>query len=87
MQELNVAAEIDGILSSLGRLLVDAGLEVEVGVTDDDRLLSLTLIGDGGGPEPVRRTIGHVPGRIIRSVWSEDRPRDHQEPTGDSHER
>ena len=87
MQELNVAAEIDGILSSLGRLVVDAGLEVEVGVTDDDRLLSLTLVGHGDGPEPVRRTIGHVPGRIIHRAWSEDRPRDHQEPTGDSHER
>ena len=87
MHESNVAAQIEGILNCLGHLVVYAGLEVEVGVTDDQRLLSFTLVGYAGRPGPVRRTIGYVPGRIIRSAWSENRPRDHQEPTGDSPER
>ena len=76
MTELDLVAELEALVENLGRLVVDAGLEVEVAVTDDDRLISMTFVGHAGGPAPVRRAIGHVPGQIIRRAWSEDRPRE-----------
>ena len=87
MVEPELVAELEHLVDLLDNLIIDAGLEVEVGVTDDERLLSFTFVGYAGGPEPTRRTIGHVPGRVVRRAWSEDRPRNHQDPMEDSHER